>query len=155
MLYERGGFTSLDAFAEKYGINVSYSGAKLLPMSAATVTTVQNPSPLQRKTFCLCVLRRPSRFCPRAEQPHNTRSENQANLGCSGLNTACTKCTAFREYHRIERSITRRRAKHPQPPSAQPTHQNRPQNGLLRTSSKIERRFKRSNMAVYRPKSNR
>lgn len=24
MLYERGGFTSLDAFAEKYGINVSY-----------------------------------------------------------------------------------------------------------------------------------
>lgn len=31
-LYERGGFTSLDAFAEKYGINVSYA-ARILRLN--------------------------------------------------------------------------------------------------------------------------
>ena len=32
VLYERGGFTSLDAFAEKYGINVSYA-ARILRLN--------------------------------------------------------------------------------------------------------------------------
>ncbi len=32
VLYERGGFTALDAFAEKYGINVSYA-ARILRLN--------------------------------------------------------------------------------------------------------------------------
>ena len=116
-------------------------------MSAATATTVQNPSPLRRKTFYLCVLCRSSRFCPRTKQPQNTHSENKANLRCSGLNTDFVKCRAFRDYPRIERRITRHRAKHPQSPSAQPTHQNLTQTGLQRTSSKIARKFNKRNMA--------
>ena len=117
-------------------------------MSATTAATVQNPSPLRHKTFYFCVLRRPSHLCLCAEQPQNTHSENQANLRCSELNTDFLRCTAFREYPHIERSITRRRANHPQPPSAQPTHRKRLKTGLQRTPSKMERRFNKGNMAV-------
>ena len=129
-------------------MNCINSGGKPLPMSAATAITTQNPSPLRRKTFYFCVLRRPSRFCPSGNSSQNTHCETQANLRCSGLNTDFLRCTAFREYPRAERSITRRRAKHPNTPSAQPIRLSRLNAGLLRTSSKIERRFKWGNMAV-------
>jgi len=130
-------------------MNCINSGGKPLPMSAATAITTQNPSPLRRKTFYFCVLRRPSRFCPSGNSSQNTHCETQANLRCSGLNTDFLRCTAFREYPRAERSITRRRAKHPNTPSAQPIRLSRLNAGLLRTSSKIERRFKWGNMAVW------
>lgn len=115
-----------------------------------SVTTVKpHHQLLLRRNSCgFSALLSPSHLSPCGNSSQNTHSENQANLPCSGLNTDFTKCTAFREYSRAERSITRRRANHPQPPSAQPTHQNRPHIGLQRTSSKIVRRFNRGNMAV-------